>query len=288
MQLSPQSNAGIVHKGNGTTSDAYSLYLNASGGVSFTVYDFGTGSSTITSTATLNTNTWYHVAAVWDDIADTLDLYINGVSDAATGTTVTARDSADPLYIGVRQTSGPTYFNGYIDEVRVWTVARSQTDIRDTMCQKLAGTESGLGGYWRFDEETGSVTTPDYDFGTANDGTMNGFGADGSDTIRDARVCSSAPIGDDSAYDYFDLGAGVSAQLAHSGGDYLFATQFLGTWTGTFSGLQIFYPKIMSAYNIFTNSTPSGGSLNFVLQGIKFRFDFDIIGSQIIFYLEEL
>jgi len=132
------------------------------------------------------------------------------------------------------------------------------------MCQKLAGSESGLVGYWRFDEETDSCICPDLS-ANSNDGTMVNFGSCPSDAIRNVRVCSSAPIGDDSAYDYFDLGTGISAQLAHPDGDYMFATEFLGTWNGTFSGLQIYrideapvYPPDRWDDPPYSYATPNG------------------------------
>jgi hypothetical protein len=237
--------------------------------VYFTVDAGGGTSTTINSTSTLSLSTWYHIAGTWDDSAgvDTMVLYINGVQETSTTPINSAQDTdgvTANLYIGNRPT-GPTYFNGYIDEVRVWTVTRNQTNIRDYMCRKLTGSESGLGGYWRFDEETTSATTPDYDFGTANDGTMFGFGTAGN--IIDARTCSAAPIGDDSAYTYYDGGAvsSVSAQLAHSDGDYMFATEFVGTWTGTFSGLQIYrldeapvYPPDLWEDTYHDYKTPNG------------------------------
>ncbi len=237
-----QDNAGIIHKGDGTT-DSYSLYMGsgaANNQVYFTI-DSGSGTSTVSSTNTLALNTWYHLAGRWDDTADVMTLYINGVSEAS-GTTVSAQDSSGDLFIGVRQTGGPSYFNGYIDEVRVWNISapanmRTQSLIRSAMCQKLSGSETDLGGYWRFDEETDSANCPDY---SGNGHTAVMAVSPGFDDIRDARRCSSAPIGDASAYDYFDLGAGVSVQLTHPDGDYLFATQNTGTWTDTFSGIQLY------------------------------------------------
>ena len=66
------------------------------------------------------------------------------------------------------------YFNGAIDEFRMWNVARSQADIMATMGTKLVGNEAGLVGYWKFDDGTGttakdSVTTAGH---TAHDGTL--------------------------------------------------------------------------------------------------------------------
>jgi len=49
------------------------------------------------------------------------------------------------------------YFRGYIDEVRVWKVGRTQEEIVSTMSKTLTGAEPGLQYYWRFDEGRGTV-----------------------------------------------------------------------------------------------------------------------------------
>jgi len=64
------------------------------------------------------------------------------------------------LYIG----HGYSY-NGLVDDVRIWNVARTQAEIRVKMNRALTGSESGLAAYWPFDEGTG---------GTAHDQTANG------------------------------------------------------------------------------------------------------------------
>ncbi|MCD4829079.1 MAG: hypothetical protein K8R90_06580 [Candidatus Cloacimonetes bacterium] len=57
------------------------------------------------------------------------------------------------------------YFNGNIDEVRIWNITRSQTEVQTNMHLELIGEEIGLVGYWKFNEGTG---------GTAYDSTPNG------------------------------------------------------------------------------------------------------------------
>ncbi len=238
------TSGGIIHKGDnsGLGDEAYLLSLGAgSNTIVFTLRD-GFGSDSITSTTALSTNTWYHVAGVWDTGAtNKMTIYINGVNDQTGASARSPRNSAGGLNIGKQFTAGAgSYypFDGLIDEVRIWNIARNQSDIRDYMCRKLSGSENGLVGYWRFDQESASITCPDYDFGTKNNGTMYNFGTSGD--VITARICSPAPIGDDSAYGYGTSTAISSATLGHTDGDYLFATEDTGTWNNTFSGLHVY------------------------------------------------
>lgn len=79
----------------------------------------GTDLVTVTSTGSVSTNTWTHVAAV--RLGKTVTLYINGTAD---GTDATCNQNLTPaggrpLTIGVLDdTSLSGYFTGYIDEVR--------------------------------------------------------------------------------------------------------------------------------------------------------------------------
>jgi len=56
-----------------------------------------------------------------------------------------------------------------MDEVRIWDIARTQVEIQQTMNTKLVGNESGLLGYWNFDDGTTDDLTSNN-----NDGTIMG------------------------------------------------------------------------------------------------------------------
>jgi hypothetical protein len=210
----PVANAGIIHKVGNSPNNGYSLRTDVNGtGIVLDLYNSNNTPSTVTSSA-LTTGTWYHIAATWD--TGDRRLYINGVLNASAGAGgQSASTTADiNLTIGTNGTN----FRGIIDEVRIWEIARGVDDIRDTMCRKLDPTRddfTDLVGYWRFDEETDSAACPDYsDY--SNTGTMTGFS-----NIREARICSSAPIGDDSAYSY-QVGTilpDIDPPLAHPDGD---------------------------------------------------------------------
>ena len=98
---------------------------------------------------------WAHFAMTWD--GTTVRAFVNGVERATKTSTVaqkTLMTGRTPLTIGGY---APAFFNGYIDEFRVWNVARSAADITRTMHTTLTGAEPGLVGYWKFDETSGTT-----------------------------------------------------------------------------------------------------------------------------------
>jgi hypothetical protein len=92
---------------------------------------------------------WYHVAVVYD--GSNVTTYINGELNGQAALTGSLRQNDKKLTIGgTIHTNGDT-INGSIDEVRIWSTARTQADIQDTMDKSLSGDEPYLVGYWNFD-----------------------------------------------------------------------------------------------------------------------------------------
>lgn len=142
---------------------------------------------------------WYHVAATMHPNSG-MRMYINGVLQQSTNSSTNpimgqSGSSFDDVSIGRwGNTSSPIrMFPGEMDEMRLWTVARTQAEIREYMCQKLQGNETNLRAYYRFDATSGSVlddlTTNNYD------GTLVG-------AVTPLWRTSSAPVGDLSAHQY--------------------------------------------------------------------------------------
>jgi len=152
--------------------------------------------------------TWMHVAATYNQSTGEMKLFVNGVQE---GPTLTGPASiglnGNNLVIGTDAlTPRSRFFDGDIDEVRLWNVARTAEQIREGMSKKLNGNEPGLAGYWNMDEATGAVV---YDKTlNSNNGAMINM-----DPATD-RIWSGAALGDASAFDYDPTG-GISASITH-------------------------------------------------------------------------
>jgi hypothetical protein len=97
---------------------------------------------------------WFHFAASYD--GTTLRAFIDGVERGTKTMSAALATTTTPLSIAGAN-SARKYFSGSIDEVRVWSVARTGDEIKQAMSQRLAGSEPGLVGYWHFDEGTGAI-----------------------------------------------------------------------------------------------------------------------------------
>jgi hypothetical protein len=100
---------------------------------------------------------WVHVALVWDGTV--LITYVNGLPKITThGNGATALATVQSvLSLGCNPTNNQC-FSGLFDELRIWSVARTAVQIKDSYNKPMAGTESGLVGYWKFDETSGTST----------------------------------------------------------------------------------------------------------------------------------
>jgi hypothetical protein len=120
------------------------------------------------STGTVPQNTWTHVAISLN--AGTLTFYIDGVASGTAA--VTFSQDSQPMNIGRQQ---PTFcacnhFNGKMDELRLWNIARTPTEILANMVSSIPTNSAGLVAYYKFDEGTGT-TTADAS-GNGNNGTL--------------------------------------------------------------------------------------------------------------------
>jgi signal transduction histidine kinase/CheY-like chemotaxis protein/ligand-binding sensor domain-containing protein/protocatechuate 3,4-dioxygenase beta subunit len=99
---------------------------------------------------------WHHFA--FSKRADGASLYIDG--ELAANRTVPLPPPADDSTFRIgRQwgSEGMEFWNGLVDDVRIWNIARTHEQIRETMLSRLSGKEPGLLGLWTFDQVEGGV-----------------------------------------------------------------------------------------------------------------------------------
>lgn len=101
---------------------------------------------------TYTPNVWQHVAVVFDQPNNQIRFFRNGVDYGTFPTTFPNEMTLENLTIGATNSGGGDYFQGRIDEVRIWNVARSKAEILSSINEELAGNESGLLAYYNFNE----------------------------------------------------------------------------------------------------------------------------------------
>src|SRR3990167_1811036 len=128
--------------------DSYKFFYQESGGTNYFGFAINAGTP-LTIAQTLTVATWTHIAATWTN--DTITMYVNGVS-IGTGTSgqTSITDNANVLRIGAQNNSPAIrFFDGMIDDVRLWSVVRTGTEINNNKSIQLLGTETNLNAYWR-------------------------------------------------------------------------------------------------------------------------------------------
>ena len=87
-----------------------------------------------TTTATYATNSWYHVAFVFNISGDSYKVYVNGVDSAGskTGSAIAGiPNSAEEVLIGATTSGAANQYKGVLDDVGVWSRMLSATEVSD-------------------------------------------------------------------------------------------------------------------------------------------------------------
>ena len=126
--------------------------------------------------------TWAHVAVVYQ--SDTrVRAYVNGTevyNAIPNGSWPASMNGLTSFSLGRHNPLNTLYYNGNIDEVRVWSRSLCQPEIQAQQNCELTGSEPSLAVYFNFnqgianDNNAGLTTLPDL-AGTAQNGTLNNF-----------------------------------------------------------------------------------------------------------------
>lgn len=181
---------GIVNKYVSSSDNGYQMFLANGHLVAWYFKDI---SNCVYGGSDLSLDGGLVADGKWHNVAFTVDntggkVYVDGLlknqlpwtgSPGLTSTT-------QPLSLGLYPPAGPTtFFNGQIDEVRIWQAALTQTQIQQTMSKRLMGTENGLTAYYRLDEGAGPTA---FDALGANPGTLQGSAQWVASNVFDDRI----------------------------------------------------------------------------------------------------
>jgi len=166
LPSTPNDGMGIVDKT--VAGDAgYRFQLANTNKLMLTIWDGSGGYDRITTDSEISqTATWIHVAATQDVSAGSggMIIYVNGsatttssASDTATGLS----GNAGALGVGALTVTGGAqdFFDGDIDDVRIWDDIRTAEEISANYNCRLQGDEAGLVAYWRFDNNGNDDTS---------------------------------------------------------------------------------------------------------------------------------
>ena len=122
---------------------------------------------------------WHQWAVTFDMTSGTLSIYRDGVLETSASNVDPIQGASSTLLLGK---SGSIYFGGGVDEVRVWTAARSAAQIEDNLALQTPSPTTGLLADWSFSE--GQGTTAADSSGNGNTMTLTGRRDLGTDRHR--------------------------------------------------------------------------------------------------------
>jgi hypothetical protein len=181
---------GIVEKYEGGAGSCWGLRFNGTNTLTCFLKNASNSEVYITATPGVTfLNQWTHVAMTYD--GSFVRLYANGAlvgSTAQTGNIATT-----PVNISIGGAKNlPYFFQGQIDEVRIWGTARTQSEIQSGMIANIPTTTAGLIAYYPFDQGvangTNTTVTTATDIKSGINGTLTNFGLTGSTSNWVARA----------------------------------------------------------------------------------------------------
>lgn len=142
----------IIGRSDSALNNGFNLQVNANGQISV-VYASSSSSTYLTSYQGVPLNQWVHIAGVITSVSSkTGIIYINGtaVPSSLTASNATTLTQSSNLSVGAVNTGASnTFFNGYISEARVWSVAQTQASIQANMAISISGSASNLVAYFQ-------------------------------------------------------------------------------------------------------------------------------------------
>ena len=175
----------IVATGSGTEGFEFAWKHLATPILDLEIYDSAGNPENLTAAWIPTVSTWYHVAVTRKQLTGEVKFYVDGSQQGATvaATSDISPDNTEDLTVGYSLTN-TNHFNGYMDCVRVWSTARTGSEISGNRLSEVPGDAPSLQAAWRFsnnyldqtgNNNAGSATgTPAFSTGTVPFTTYTG------------------------------------------------------------------------------------------------------------------
>lgn len=193
--ISIGANMRLLSKFSGGTNRLEVLVMNNGGVRLFVNRQRGTSPA-----ASLSFNQWSHIAVVYDGNgatdADKIKIYINGVeqnlgfnTSEITPSVTSSNNSI--VRIGGRSDDGRSPYSGELDELKIWSTARTAEELRRNMHLCLEDAPTGIVAYYQLNESGGTTS---FDQVSDYNGSFN--------ASAPTRTLSTVNTGRDGASDY--------------------------------------------------------------------------------------
>lgn len=139
----------VICKEYNTSNYGYMLRVGASGKLNFAIGN-GTWNELTSAGTVLKLNTWQHIAGTYD--GSFMRIYVDGsIVDSSRVSISITNSSAVNLILG-GHSSYTRFYQGMIDEVRVWAVCRTRAELRTAMNEEFCKGQTGLRAYYKFNQ----------------------------------------------------------------------------------------------------------------------------------------
>lgn len=172
----------VINKEYNTSNYGFMLRCGAGGKLNFAIGD-GSWHEITTANTVLSLNTWQHIAGTYDGTK--MRLYLNGVAiDSLSVSTSISNAINTPVLLGAH-TSYVRFYQGMIDEVRIWNICRTPAELSYWMNREICSKLPPLKAYYKFNlgkaGQTNSFVKKLTDLSRyGNNGTLNAFALTGS------------------------------------------------------------------------------------------------------------
>ena len=180
INLNTVSASVQVLKSKVDSNNFIQLFYHAGSNEMRIVYKGGGAAESAVMTDALEGQGWKHIVCTWDTTEDEIKIYLNGTLKGTTGSLGTFSGSLSEADIGQNTTDG-AYWNGKLDEVAVFTEVVSATTLYNGGSPVDLTGITGLIGYYKFEEGSGTSQTFDSS-GQGNTGTLNNSPTYSTDT----------------------------------------------------------------------------------------------------------